>query len=87
VDRPEVFMQIRVAIKRVRNSFAGSPRFPEQGHSIQGQPAPKPRPKGVGDGQRVNIPVLRAFIAKGGRRRVAQPLTGLRFKAVGGVRR
>ena len=35
-----------------------SRRFPEGGLSAQGQSGPKPRPKGVGDGQQVQIPVL-----------------------------
>ena len=42
--------------KRVRNVFAVSLRFPGQRYSSQGQSGPKPRPKGVGDGQLVNIP-------------------------------
>ena len=33
-------------------------RFPGEGSSAQGKSGPKPRPKGVGDGQRVEIPVL-----------------------------
>ena len=33
-------------------------RFPGAGSSAQGQSDPKLRPKGVGDGQQVNIPVL-----------------------------
>ena len=41
----------------MKNPFAVNLRFPEQGYSAQGQSVPKPRPKGVGDGQRVNIPV------------------------------
>ena len=32
-------------------------RFPEEGSSAQGKSGPKPRPKGVGDGQPVEIPV------------------------------
>lgn len=36
---------------------AESLRFPEQGSSTQGKSGPKPRPKGVGDGQQVEIPV------------------------------
>jgi len=47
----------RVAIKQVKTLLTVSPRFPEQGQSAQGQSVPKPRPKGVGDGKRVNIPV------------------------------
>ena len=37
---------------------AENPRFPEEGSSAQGKSGPKPRPKGVGDGQQVEIPVL-----------------------------
>ena len=33
-------------------------RFPEEGSSTQGKSGPKPRPKGVGDGQQVENPVL-----------------------------
>ena len=33
-------------------------RFPGEGSSSQGKSGPKPRPKGVGDGQQVEIPVL-----------------------------
>ena len=36
---------------------AGSLRFPGEGSSAQGKPGPNPRPKGVGDGQLVEIPV------------------------------
>lgn len=32
-------------------------RFPGEGSSAQGKSGPKPRPKGVGDGQLVEIPV------------------------------
>ena len=32
-------------------------RVPEPCRSAQGQSVPKPRPRGVGDGKRVNIPV------------------------------
>ncbi len=33
-------------------------RVPEEGSSTQGKSGPKPRPKGVSDGQQVDIPVL-----------------------------
>ena len=36
---------------------AGSLRIPGEGSSAQGKPGPNPRPKGVGDGQLVDIPV------------------------------
>ena len=32
-------------------------RFPGEGSSAQGKPGAKARPKGVGDGQQVDIPV------------------------------
>jgi hypothetical protein len=41
----------------VRISSAENLRFPGEGSSAQGQSGPKPRPKGVGDGQLVDIPV------------------------------
>ena len=40
-----------------RNSAVESLRFPGEGSSAQGKSGPKPRPKGVDDGQRVEIPV------------------------------
>ncbi len=43
--------------RQVRNLSAESPRFPEEGLSAQGKSGPKPRPKGVGDGKLVEIPV------------------------------
>ena len=43
--------------KRVRISFTESLRIPEEGSSAQGKSGPKLRPKGVGDGQQVEIPV------------------------------
>ena len=41
-----------------RNSPVESLRFPGEGSSAQGKSGPKSRPKGVDDGQRVEIPVL-----------------------------
>ena len=41
-----------------RNSSVESLRFPGEGSSAQGKSGPKSRPKGVDDGQRVDIPVL-----------------------------
>ena len=41
-----------------RNSAVESLRFPGEGSSAQGKSGPKPRPKGVGDGQQVDNPVL-----------------------------
>ena len=43
--------------RAVRIRSAESLRFPEEGSSSQGKSGPKPRPKGVGDGQQVEIPV------------------------------
>ena len=40
-----------------RNSAVESLRFPGEGSSAQGKSGPKSRPKGVDDGQRVEIPV------------------------------
>ena len=37
-------------------------RFPGEGSSAQGKSGPKPRPKGVGDGQQVEIPVLPSHV-------------------------
>ena len=44
--------------KRVRIPLVENLRFPEEGSSAQGKSGPKPRPKGVGDGQSVEIPIL-----------------------------
>ena len=41
-----------------RNSAVESLRFPGEGSSAQGKSGPKARPKGVADGQQVEIPVL-----------------------------
>ena len=41
----------------VRILTAESLRFPGEGSSSQGKSGPKLRPKGVGDGQQVDIPV------------------------------
>ena len=43
---------------KVRNFTVECLRFPGEGSSSQGKSGPKPRPKGVGDGQQVEIPVL-----------------------------
>ena len=42
---------------KVRNFAVESLRFPGEGSSSQGKSGPKPRPKGVGDGQQVDTPV------------------------------
>ena len=57
MDDVLVSMRARVTRKEVRILFAVSPRFPGEGKSAQGQSDPKARPKGVVDGQQVNIPV------------------------------
>ena len=41
----------------MRISPVENPRIPEQGSSSQGKSGPKARPKGVVDGQQVEIPV------------------------------
>ena len=43
---------------RARNSAVESLRFPGEGSSARGKSGPKLRPKGVDDGQQVDIPVL-----------------------------
>ena len=43
--------------RKVRILSANSLRFPGEGSSTQGKPGPKPRPKGVGDGQSVDNPM------------------------------
>ena len=48
--------------RQVRNLPVENPRFPEEGSSAQGKSGPKPRPKGVGDGQQVEIPVPPTFV-------------------------
>ena len=42
---------------KVRNFAVESLRFPGEGLSAQGKSGTKPRPKGVGDEQQVDIPV------------------------------
>ena len=46
----------------VRIFTVESLRFPGEGSSSQGKSGPKPRPRGVGDGQQVDIPVLPLFV-------------------------
>ena len=43
--------------RKVRNFSVESLRFPGEGSSSQGKSGPKSRPKGVDDGQLVEIPV------------------------------
>ena len=43
---------------KVRNFTVENLRFPGEGSSTQGKSGPKARPKGVADGQQVEIPVL-----------------------------
>ena len=43
---------------KVRSFAVECLRFPGEGSSSQGKSGPKPRPKGVCDGQQVEIPVL-----------------------------
>ena len=52
--------------RRVRIPSTECLRFPEEGSSTQGKSGPKPRPKGVGDGQRVDIPVPLADVITNG---------------------
>ena len=51
----------------VRIPRTENPRFPEEGSSALGKSGPKARPRGVADGQQVEIPVLKLFdMSKGG---------------------
>ena len=54
-------------------------RFPPEGSSAEGESGPKVRPKGVTNGQRVNIPVP-FIVGTEGRRRLNHPDVGYRFK-------
>ena len=47
-----------------RNSAVESLRIPGEGSSARGKSGPKPRPKGVGDGQQVDNPVLPREVMK-----------------------
>ena len=59
----------------VRIYAVESLRFPGEGLSAQGKSGSKPRPKGVVDGQQVDIPVLPQIDkeSKQGHRRIASP--------------
>ena len=48
--------------REARNFPVESLRIPGEGSSAQGKSGPKPRPKGVGDGQQVEIPVLPLYV-------------------------
>ncbi len=54
----------------VRNFTVESLRIPGEGSSAQGKSGPKPRPKGVGDGQQVDIPEPN-YSSMQGHRRIA----------------
>lgn len=56
----------------VRNSPVESQRFPGEGSSAQGKSGPKSRPKGVDDGQQVEIPVP-PYRSRQGHRRIVGP--------------
>ena len=55
-----------------RNSSVESLRFPGEGSSAQGKSGPKSRPKGVDDGQTVDIPLPSYRPMQGNRRIVMQ---------------
>ena len=49
-------------------------RIPGEGSSAQGKSGPKPRPRGVGDGEQVENPVLPSYDReKQGSRKITQP--------------
>ena len=52
------------------------PRFPGEGSSALGKSGPKARPRGVVDGQQVDIPAP-ADQVKEGQKRLTRPLNGL----------
>jgi hypothetical protein len=70
VERGRVRMPERVTTRRVGSPSAESTRFPGEGQSAQGQSGPKARPKGVADGQAVNIPPPAARLMRTGRHRL-----------------
>ena len=47
---------------KVRILAVESLRFPGEGSSAQGQSGPKERPRGVSDGQQVDIPALQIYL-------------------------
>ena len=49
---------------KVRIFTVESLRFPGEGSSAQGKSGPKLRPKGVSDGQQVEIPVLPILVIR-----------------------
>ena len=53
-----------------RNHAVESLRFPGEGSSAQGKSGPKLRPKGVDDGQLVDIPAPPRLLMKQGHRRI-----------------
>ncbi len=57
---------------KVRILAIESLRIPGEGSSAQGKSGPKSRPKGVDDGQQVDIPVL-SYSSMQGRRRIVGP--------------
>ena len=62
-------------VKQVKSLLAVSPRIPALRSSEQGESAPKVRPKGVADGNQVNIPEP-ASDAMGGRSMKDHPGVG-----------
>ena len=47
---------------KVRTLAVENLRFPGEGQSAQGKSGPKERPKGVSDGQQVEIPALLKYL-------------------------
>jgi hypothetical protein len=72
---------------RVKTPHAECPRVPAQRQSAQGESAPKARPKGVVDGKRANIPVLRGYCDGGTEKATPAGDWLSRFKAVGSASR
>ena len=80
-------MLARVAIKEGKSLLAGSPRFPVPGSSGQGQSVPKAKPRGVVDGNPVNIPEPPFRSRAGTKKGRSSGDWKSRFKPVGGSRR
>ena len=79
VERVRATMQASVTTRRVRIPPTANPRFPGPGSSPRGKPGPKARPKGVAEGERVNIP------APGHGERMVTPPTPAAVRQDGGA--
>ena len=81
MDEEEGRMLARVTQKLVRIQCPENLRVPTQGSSTEGESGPMIRPKGVVDGQLVNIHVL-PLINPEGQRMLGYPKDGYRFNNI-----